>query len=73
MIEPFAQIAIYPVFGKPLVIYLGMLTFLGFCATAYVGYLVVNGKTKFENHKKMVATAFVVAIIHGILGMSIYF
>jgi len=73
MIEPLAQIAIYPIFGKPLVIYLGMLAFLGFCATAYIGYLVVNGRTKFSNHKKMVAASFAVAVIHGILGASMYF
>ena len=73
MIQPLAQVALYEIFGKPLVIYLGILTLLCFCITGYIGYLVTQGKTKFSNHKKMVLASFVVAIIHASLAFSIFF
>ncbi|MFA5247127.1 MAG: hypothetical protein WC408_04540 [Candidatus Micrarchaeia archaeon] len=73
MIQPLAQIALYEIYGKPLVIYLGMLTLLCFCITAYIGYLVTQGKTKFANHKKMVLASFLIMIIPASLAFSIFF
>jgi hypothetical protein len=72
MIQPLAQIALFQILGYPLVLYLGLITFACFCMVAYIGYLVVNGRTKFANHKRMVLVAFAVAIIHGLLGLSLY-
>lgn len=67
------QITYYPILGKPLMMYLGILVFLSFTATAIIGRRVFLGKTNVRYHLMMVRISFTLAIIHAILGILIYF
>jgi hypothetical protein len=70
-----ATIATTLIFGKPLVIYLGFLTLLSLLFTASIGYTTVKGIkwVPFKFHPVMAITTIIIALIHGILGASIYF
>lgn len=61
--------------GKPVIMYLGILTYLFFIATATVGLLNFRGNTviPFKWHPRLAATALTLATIHAILGLSLYF
>jgi hypothetical protein len=71
----FAQIAYYPILGKPLMMYLGLLTLLSLCTTATLGYLVFKGKfpTGFKWHIRMAVTTLCLGFIHGTLGILALF
>lgn len=68
------EISYMPIFGKPLIMYLGITVLSLFLITAIVGYLVMHNKTKltFNAHKRMAMIAIAVAIIHGSLGVLAY-
>lgn len=66
-------IAYYLVLGKPLLFYLGILTFLAFTGAAIMGYRVLHGKAQIKHHFLAIKIAFTIAIIHAILGISVYF
>jgi len=70
-----AKIALILIFGKPLVIYLGSLTFLSLLFTASIGYASIKGIkwVPFKYHPLMAVTTITIALIHGLLGLSIYF
>ena len=72
MINSFAYILIW---GKPLVMYLGLITFLLLLFTATVGALNYKGIRiiPFKWHPFLAATTITVAFIHGLLGLSIFF
>lgn len=61
--------------GKPLIMYGGLLTFLLLLFTATVGALNFKGITiiPFKWHPRLAIATISVAIIHAILGLSIYF
>ena len=63
------------IFGKPLIMYLGLLVLACFLTTAAIGFLLFKGSTKvtIKMHKTMAATSITLAIIHGILGVLLYF
>lgn len=68
------QIAYYPFFGKPLTMYLGILTIVSFLVTATLGYLIFKGYSiPIKVHKRMAFTSLTLAIIHGLFGISVYF
>ena len=69
------KIAYYLIFGKPVIMYLGILTLLSFLFTAYIGAMNLRGKTKIPLswHFRMAKISIALAVIHGILGMSAYF
>lgn len=69
------NIAYFLIFGKPLVLYLGFLTFLSFLFTALIGLLNFKGirKIPFRWHPRMVIVSFTLALIHGLLAISLYF
>jgi hypothetical protein len=72
------NITYYLIFGYPLIMYLGILTLLSLLSTATVGYLVFSGKAKppiitFSMHRFLAYTTITLALIHGILGLLIYF
>lgn len=72
------NITYYLIFGKPLIMYLGILTLLSFLSTATVGFLVFHGKAKppiisLKTHLLLAATSLTLALIHGILGILAYF
>lgn len=69
------NIALTLFLGKPLVMYGGIFTLLFLLFTATVGLLNFNGIAiiPFKWHPRLAATTIMVALIHGLLGLSIYF
>lgn len=63
------------ILGKPIVFYLGILTYLSFLFTATLGYFYFTGKPilPFKWHPRMAATSLILGLIHGALAASIYF
>jgi hypothetical protein len=72
MISPIASIM---VLGRPLFAYFGLLAFLLFIAAAIIGRLTLKGKAyiPFRWHPRLALSALVVALIHAILALSIFF
>jgi len=71
----FEAITYAPIFGKPLIMYLGILTLLSFLSTATVGALNFKGITiiPFVWHPRLAVFSICLALIHGTLGVLIYF
>lgn len=69
------DIAHYLVFGKPLVMYGGILTLFSFLTTAYIGTRVLKPQNgiPFKYHLLMTRVAIAIALIHATLGLSLYF
>lgn len=69
------NISYYLIFGRPLIMYLGILTLSSFLFTAYIGFMNLRGKTKIPLrwHFRMAGISLTLAIIHGILGIAAYF
>lgn len=64
----------FPIFfGKPLVFWLGLVTGALLLATAFVGLLVVRGKTQFKNHLHMVYALMLAFLAHAIVAVLAYF
>ena len=64
------------ILGKPLIMYMGILTLLSFLFTASIAIL--NEKFNihiipFKWHPRMAAISIILAIIHGLLGISAYY
>lgn len=64
-----------PILGKPLVFYLGILTYLSFLFTAVLGYSFFKGRPilPFKWHPRIAITSLILGLIHGLLAASIYF
>jgi len=71
----FQNITYFLIFGKPLIMYLGILTLLAFLLTASIAVLNRRGihTIPFRWHPRCAATAIVLALIHGILGVLAFF
>lgn len=69
------RIAYLSILGKPLIMYLGILTLFSFLFTAYIGFMNLRGKTKIplKWHFRMAGISLTLAVIHGILGISRFF
>jgi len=69
------QITYYPIFGKPLIMYLGILTLMSFLFTALIAIMNQKGikKIPFKWHTRMAKVSIVLAIIHGLLGVLAFF
>jgi hypothetical protein len=69
------QIALFSIFDKPLVIWLGALTLLALLFTASIGYTTVKGIkwVPFKYHPLMAITTILIALIHGLLGASVFY
>lgn len=67
------NIAYFEIFGKPVLFYTGILTFLIFLTVAFIGYQTLRGHSKIRYHRAAVIIAFSIATIHAILGLSAYF
>lgn len=70
-----SRIALTLFLGKPLVMYGGIFTFLLLLSTATIGFLNLKGirLIPFKWHPRLALTTIIVAIIHAILGLSIWF
>lgn len=64
----------YLIFGRPLIMYLGILTLSSFIFTATIALLNRRGITiiPFKWHPRMAAFSIALAIIHGTLGAALY-
>jgi hypothetical protein len=71
----FRNITYFLIFGKPLIMYGGILTLSSFLFTALIGFLNYHGirKIPFKWHPVMAAISITLAIIHGLLGILAYF
>jgi hypothetical protein len=68
-----SEIAYFQIFGKPLVLYLGIITLLSFITTASIGLMIFRGvRIPFKFHPAMAGISLTLGIIHGILALSIY-
>lgn len=69
------DVSYYLIFGKPLIMYVGILTLLSFLFTALIGFLNFRGNHKipFRWHPKMAVLSITLALIHGVLGILLYF
>lgn len=69
-----SQLAYYLIFGKPLIIYSGVLTLFLFFLATLIAVLNKKGVTclPFVWHQRFAKITLTLAIIHGLLGLSIY-
>jgi len=69
-----ANYALMPIFGYPAIMYGGILTLILLLTTASIGIGIFKGwlKWNFIVHPIIASITIVVAIIHGILGLSIF-
>jgi hypothetical protein len=69
------NIIYFPIFGLPLIVYLGILTLLSFLFTASIALMNVRGKNwiPFKWHPRLALFSICLAIIHGVLAILIYF
>lgn len=66
-----SEIAYFPIFGYPLVLYLGIITLLSFITTASIGLMIFRGvRIPFKFHPTMAGISLTLGIIHGTLGVS---
>lgn len=61
--------------GKPLIMYGGIITFLLLLFTATIGILNMKGISiiPFKWHPRLAITTIIVATVHALFGLSIYF
>lgn len=69
------NIAYTLILGKPLIMYGGILTFLLLLFTATVGALNFKGISviPFKWHPRLALTTIIIATIHAIFGLSVFF
>jgi len=68
-----SSLAYYPIMGKPLILYLGIITLLSFIITAIIGLMIYKGrKIPFKIHPTMAGLSLILGITHGTLALSIY-
>jgi hypothetical protein len=69
------EISYYQIFGKPLIMYMGVLTLLSFSTAATIGYLTITGKKRFpfKYHKWIAYFALGLGLVHGTFGLLLYF
>jgi len=68
-----SSIAYYPILGKPLILYLGIVTLLSFITTATIGLMIYKGKKiPFKIHPTMAGLSLILGITHGTLALSVY-
>ena len=69
------EISYFLIFGKPLIMYLGIVTLVAFLLTASIAILNKKGirTIPFRWHPRCAMFAIGLAIIHGILGVLAYF
>ncbi len=67
------EISYYPIFGYPLILYLGLIAVVLFLATASMSTILkAKIKNHFNVHRSFAILSILVALIHGILGILAY-
>ena len=69
------NITYYPIYGKPFILYLGIITLISFVITASIGISIHEGlrNIKFKWHPIVAGISISLAVIHGTLGILAYF
>jgi amino acid permease len=69
------EFSYYLIFGRPLIMYLGIVTIVSFLITASIPLLRQRGVVKipFVWHMRMAGIAIALGLIHGVLGIAAYF
>ncbi len=69
------NITYFPIFGLPLIVYLGILTLFSFLLTASIALMNIKGKNwiPFKWHSRLAIFSICLAIIHGALAILVYF
>jgi len=67
------QISYYPLFGYPLILYLGAIALIFFLIAVSIS-TVFKGKIKshFKTHKRIAIISIVIALVHGLMGLLAY-
>lgn len=70
----FNEITYYMIFGRPLIMYMGILTVSLLLFTAYIGYSNLHGNMKIplKWHFVMAGISLVLALMHGLAGILAY-
>ena len=70
----FQDISYALIFGKPLILYLGVLTLSAFIITAAIAVLNLKGirTVPFKWHSRCAVVALFLALVHGALGILAY-
>ena len=73
-IDMIGQIAYFPVLGRPLIMWLGVVTLLCLFFTATIAFLNKRRirKIPMKYHPLMAKITLVIALIHGLLGLLLY-
>lgn len=66
------SIALYQIFGKPFVLYLGVLTLTSYLVTAALGFSYYRGWLQFKWHPAMVVVSFIFAVLMTLIGLSLH-
>ena len=68
------KIALYKIFGLPIIAYGGIITLLLFLTVATMGMLIASGKTSIPLawHMNLAKIAIVCALIHGLVGLLMF-
>lgn len=71
----FNEISYHLIFGKPLIMYMGITTITSFFITASIGFLNLRGYTAIplKYHFMMAKISLALAVIHGTFGILAYF
>ena len=69
------NITYYLILGKPLIMYIGILTLLLLLSTATLGFMIFRGigSVDIKWHHRMAVTTLCIEIIHATLGILAYF
>ncbi|MGA2160874.1 MAG: hypothetical protein ABSG28_01545 [Methanoregula sp.] len=69
------EISFYLIFGKPLIMYLGILTLTSFLVTALIAVMNRRGihVISFGWHPRLAMFSIGCAIVHGILGVLLFY
>lgn len=70
----FSEIGYYTVFGKPLIFYFGIITYLLFVLAALIAFSSKRGilKIPFVWHKRVAVVALLFGLVHGLFGILGY-
>jgi hypothetical protein len=71
----FVELAYFQILGRPLIFYLGIITYVSFLSTATIAYLTKGRivRIHFKWHTRAAVLSLALATFHGFLGVAAYF
>ncbi len=67
-----SKIALFPILGKPAIMYGGLITLLFLLAAALIPYLSKKGKVSIKWHFRLARIGIALGILHAVLGMALF-